>query len=105
MQYTSSSFGDALVRLFAFVLRPAPHDVRIEGAFPGRSRHATHVGDVMLSRILLPLVYWVADRFTALRQQQSGRIQIYILYVALATIAILLTVVPAFNLLRNLVTR
>ncbi|MFO0983069.1 MAG: proton-conducting transporter membrane subunit [Planctomycetota bacterium] len=105
MQYTASSFASVLVNLFAFALKPAEHGPAVQGALPSTGAYASHVDDATLARMVLPFASWVADRFARLRQQQSGRIQIYILYVALATIAMLLSVVPAFDLLWSLISQ
>jgi hydrogenase-4 component B len=105
MQYTASSFADILVRLFGFALQPREDGGTIREPFPRPAAYASHVDDVMLARIWSPFVRWVGDRCAALRQQQSGRIQIYVLYVAIAAVVMLLSVVPAFDVLWSLINR
>jgi hydrogenase-4 component B len=105
MQYSASSLGHALVRLFAFALRPA--EVRsVPGkAFPGHAAYASRVEDPTLSELGYPLANALAARFVALRQYQTGRIQRSILYIAAATGILLLVVLPALELLKGLVLR
>jgi hydrogenase-4 component B len=105
MQYSASSLGDTLVRLFASVLRPAEEGGRPGGPFPGRGSYASHVEDPVLTRLAHPLASGIAARFVALRQHQTGRIQGYILYVVATTALLLLVVLPAAELLRRLLLR
>jgi hypothetical protein len=105
MQYSASSLGDTLVRLFAFVLRPREARERPHGALPSRSSYASHVDDPVLSRLGYPLANGLAARFVALRQHQTGRIQGYILYVVGTTLVLLLVVLPVLDVVKELVRR
>jgi len=89
MQYTSSSFADMLVRLFAWALRPARHAPKFTEYFPQQAAFDSHVPDTVLDRGVRPLfriVGRVADR---VRMLQAGRIHLYLLYI-LATLLVLL---------------
>src|SRR5208282_3022179 len=90
IQYTSSSFAQMLVGLFAWVLRP-----RIEGPeplamFPRKSSFQSHVQDPVLDEAVLPVFRHVARFFSWFRVFQQGSIQTYLLYIFLALIGLLL---------------
>jgi NADH:ubiquinone oxidoreductase subunit 5 (subunit L)/multisubunit Na+/H+ antiporter MnhA subunit len=105
MQYTASSFARSLVRLFAFALRPREHAPAVSGPFPRSASYEGHVDDAVLQRIVAPFCRAVAARFVRLRQRQTGRIQVYILWVVLTMLCLLLLVIPLLQLLRRLVTQ
>jgi NADH:ubiquinone oxidoreductase subunit 5 (subunit L)/multisubunit Na+/H+ antiporter MnhA subunit len=105
MQYSSSSVARTLVRLFAFVVRPREHAPTVAGAFPPRTAHRGHADDVALDRLIRPFCRALAARFVGIRQWQTGRIQVYILYVGVATLCLMLLVVPLIPLLKRLLTR
>src|SRR5690606_33911514 len=48
MQYTASSFGDIIVTLFSFALRPERSTTRPVGIFPKSERFHIHVPAVVL---------------------------------------------------------
>jgi hydrogenase-4 component B len=100
MQYTGSSFGRTLVDLLRPILRPHRHDPVLAGAFPERSAFRLHVGDVVFERWVLPLVERFADRCSRLRTRQALRIQMYIVYVVVATVGLLLFLIDVRELLR-----
>ena len=89
MQYTASSFGQFLVGQFAWALRPRLHAPRLEGPFPAPARFETHVEDVALQRGILPAWRWSLLAFGRLRFLQQGRIQVYVLYMAVFAVALL----------------
>jgi hydrogenase-4 component B len=90
MQYTSSSFAQMLVALFAWALRPrtrAPQDLPL---FPQKTSFHSEVPDTVLDEAVLPafrLGGWLCSRFRVL---QRGSVQLYLLYIFLALIALLL---------------
>jgi hydrogenase-4 component B len=90
MQYTSSSFAQMLVVLFAQVLLPITKFPHIHSLFPASCRFVSQVPDAVLDRGLLPtfrLVAWVMSRFRVL---QRGSIQLYVLYLFAALLWLLL---------------
>jgi hypothetical protein len=89
MQYTASSFAQPLVLLFRLFLQPREEIHRPEGLFPKRASLHTHTADVFRQRIYQPLFTGIAWLATKLHWFQQGRIQVYVLYIAL-TIFILL---------------
>lgn len=90
LQYTSSSFAQMLVDLFAWALRPkvaAPEQLPF---FPGRSSFHSDVPDTVLEEAVLPSFRAVAWLFSWLRWIQHGSVQMYLLYIFVALIALLL---------------
>jgi hydrogenase-4 component B len=84
MQYTASSFADSLVGLFRWALRPAEHRPHPAGPFPVQPAHYhSHVPEVVLDRVLVPL-FRIAGRVAdAARWLQRGNVHLYLLYVLL----------------------
>jgi hydrogenase-4 component B len=105
MQYTASSFAQMLVGLSAWVLHPRERRPRVGRLFPRRGRYSSRVHDVVLEEWVVPAVALAARQIARLRIIQAGRVQLYILYVLLMVIALVVSVVPLFDLLRSLVTR
>ena len=90
MQYTSSSFAQMLVGLFAWALRPRTHEPRVVSAFPTSTAFRSHVLDPVLDEAVLPTVRFWAWLFTRFRVFQRGNIQAYLLYIFLVLIVLLL---------------
>jgi len=90
MQYTSSSFAQMLVDLFAWALHPRTHRPTPFPLFPQQTDFRTEVPDVMLDQAMLPTFHFVARLFTWLRFLQQGNVQIYLLYIFLVLVALLL---------------
>ena len=92
MQYTSSSFAEFLVKLFAWALvprvrKPTPRRLAL---FAGASGFHSEVPDAVLDRGLLPAFRVGAWLLSRLRVLQRGSIQAYLLYIFLALLALLL---------------
>jgi hydrogenase-4 component B len=90
MQYTSSSFAEMLVGLFARVLRPHTRRPAVEGLFPQATAFHSEVPDTVLDGAVLPAFGFGAWLFSWVRVFQRGSIQTYLLYIFLALIALLL---------------
>ena len=90
MQYTSSSFAQMLVDLFAWALRPRTHQPRNLPLFPPKADYRCDVPDVVLDRAAIPVFRFVAWLFSSLRFLQQGNVQIYLLYIFLVLVALLL---------------
>jgi hydrogenase-4 component B len=89
MQYTSSSFASWTVGFFRFALLPRTRLPELARFFPRSARFESHVGDTVLDRLLTPAFEagaWLASwgRFL-----QHGRIQLYLVYVAVTLVALL----------------
>jgi len=94
MQYTASSFARTIVGYFAWILRPKTHGPEIRGAFPGPSEMDSHVDEIVLDRALVPGLRSLRERFGWFRRFQQGSTQNYILFVFIALIALLMTLIP-----------
>ena len=90
MQYSASSFAEQLTSLFTFVLKPHSHrSGTTAGLFPGVSRFSSHIPEVVLELVYIPLLKRLYQRFSAVRRLQSGILQQYVLY-SLITLIVLL---------------
>jgi hydrogenase-4 component B len=90
MQYTSSSFAQMIVGLFAWVLRPrtaAPNELAL---FPKSTSFHSEVPDTVLDEAVLPAFRFSAWFFSWFRVFQQGSIQAYLLYMFLTLMALLL---------------
>jgi hydrogenase-4 component B len=105
MQYSSSSFAEALVGIFRWLLHPHERRPRVRRLFPRAARYRSQVPDVVLDEWVLPGVHWIAGLLTRLRPLQTGRIQSYILYILIAVCVLFLSIVPVFDLIRSAVSR
>jgi len=91
MQYTASSYGEPLTRLFTMLLRPRVERKLPVGLFPRSGSYETHTDDqarVLLFAPVYRLLLWVAARA---RLVQAGRVQVYVLYIAI-TLMVLIAV-------------
>lgn len=89
MQYTGSSFASPLLLLFRMVLRPHVKLRPPAGLFPRQASFASETPDVFQAYLFRPVftaLVWVAAR---LRWLQHGRIQSYVLYIALTILVLL----------------
>lgn len=89
MQYTSSSFAEMLVGLFGWVLRPRTHRPKRLSLFARSTGFHSEVPDPVLDEIVLPAFRSSAWLFSWVRVFQQGNIQLYLLYIFLALIALL----------------
>lgn len=94
MQYTAASFARPLLRLLAWALRPRVRPPLVEGAFPAASSTESHVGDSTLDGLILPLSRRLEGRLSFFRRFQQGLTQQYILYILIAILVLLGTMVP-----------
>ena len=90
IQYTASSFAQTLVRLFRWAVLPDEHRPRLNGAFPAAGpRFESHAPDPVLDRALLPLFARGRSLLGLLHVIQAGRIQTYLLYIAVTLVVLL----------------
>jgi NADH:ubiquinone oxidoreductase subunit 5 (subunit L)/multisubunit Na+/H+ antiporter MnhA subunit len=81
MQYTASSFGEMMVRLFAMVIRPRFDTPVLAGYFPGGATFRSRCPETVLERAIMP-AFRGADRlFSYCRRLQHGEQQLYVLYI------------------------
>ncbi len=104
MQYTASSFAQGIVRLFGAVLRPDTRRPLLQGAFPGRTSMHSHVADGVLDGWLLPSALRVQGRFRWFHRFQQGLTQHYVLFIVLALVLLLGTLIPCRDILLSILT-
>ena len=90
MQYTASSFAAVLVDMFSGILRPRRHAPKIIGPFPATVSFSSHVPEVVLELLFLPVLKKGNDLLLPLRKLQHGQIPLYILYIFITVIVLLL---------------
>jgi hydrogenase-4 component B len=90
MQYTSSSFAQMVVELFAWALRPRIHRPRDLPFFPQEVSFHSDVPDTVLDEAVLPAIRAGARLFSWFRVFQGGSVQAYLLYIFLALIGLML---------------
>ncbi|HEY9595987.1 MAG TPA: proton-conducting transporter membrane subunit, partial [Spirochaetia bacterium] len=88
MQYTASSFAQPILSMFSAFMTPRRRMTRIESPFPSEASFSTETPDTFSQRIILPGIGKIADLLSRLRWLQHGRLQLYVLYIAV-TIVIL----------------
>ncbi|HEY6909279.1 MAG TPA: proton-conducting transporter membrane subunit [Myxococcales bacterium] len=89
MQYTSSSFAQMLVGMFAFALRPEERAPRVDGPFPPSAAYHGSVPDVVLDRAVAPALRAAGRAFEWLRFIQRGDVQAYLTYILLTLVLFL----------------
>lgn len=89
MQYTSSSFAQWLVDLFAWALRPRIRSRETREIFPGPVHFYSTVPDTVLDLALTPGFRAGAWLLTRARILQQNRVQVYLLYFAVILIVLL----------------
>ena len=89
MQYTASSFADPLTRLFQPVLRTYGRTALPPGLFPTGATFHTETPDTARRHLYAPLFAAAQRAAGRVRGMQHGRLQLYVLYVALTLIALL----------------
>lgn len=90
IQYTGSSFGQILVRLFTVMLWPKTQWPTVCRIFPASASFKTMVPDTILDRLVLPL-FTIAGRYLpSLRVLQQGQTHVYVLYILIIVIALLI---------------
>ncbi|MFA5239560.1 MAG: proton-conducting transporter membrane subunit [Phycisphaerae bacterium] len=83
MQYTATSFAQPLTDLFNFFLRTRKDISHSKGIFPAQSTFHTDTSDIGEKYIYQPAYRWISLSLSKLRWLQHGRLQIYVLYIAL----------------------
>lgn len=83
MQYTATSFAQPLTDLFGFFLRTHKSISPPKGVFPCESDLDTETDDVCEKYGYQPVFMGIRSVLSKLRWLQHGRLQVYILYIAL----------------------
>ena len=90
MQYTASSFAQPLMVVFAGVLGTRRVGSKLKGTFPEAASFASETPDPFRERFYDPLFTRTLQLLAHLRGAQHGRVQMYVLYIALTLIAFLI---------------
>lgn len=89
IQYTASSFAQILAAQFEWLLHPITRTPRVDHLFPGPASFSQNTPDLILERALEPGARRIAEQMIRLRFLQHGRVQFYVLYLAVALILFL----------------
>ncbi len=91
MQYTSSSFAQPITDCFRMFLGTRT-SLRAPGEpFPQQpGRLSTETPDIFIARFYRPLFSWITRPLSWTLNVQHGRVQLYVLYVALTLVALLI---------------
>ncbi len=89
MQYTSSSFAQPITNLFRASLGTRFAAPRIEGLFPANTDFSTETPDIWRRRVYEPAFRAVSGALGRFRWFQHGRINLYVLCIVVALIALL----------------
>jgi hydrogenase-4 component B len=90
MQYTASSFAQPLTDTFDLLLQTRRVLIAPHGLFPKEASFATETPDPYQRYIFRPLFRAIGRDLLLLRPLQQGRVQLYILYIAVTLILLLL---------------
>jgi len=88
--YTASSFAQPALQLFAPMLGTRVTNLDPLGPFPTEASLATATPDSFRERVFGPLGRELARQLARFRHIQEGRVQIYVLYIAVTLVALLL---------------
>lgn len=94
MQYTAASFGNSLTAMFGWVLRPQEHKPKLVEIHPVHAVLESHVNEVVLDRFLIPAFYRFRSAFSWFNRFQQGQSQSYILYILIAVMILLASLIP-----------
>jgi formate hydrogenlyase subunit 3/multisubunit Na+/H+ antiporter MnhD subunit len=89
MQYTSSSFAQPLVGMFRFPLATRRRWTPITAHFPSKAGFSSHTPDLLAERVFHPGFAGLGTLLSRLRWLQHGRLQLYVLYVAVTLLVLL----------------
>ncbi|MBI5508409.1 MAG: hypothetical protein HY903_06635 [Deltaproteobacteria bacterium] len=89
MQYTASSFAAPLVELFQGVLRTHRRFTPPVAIFPPSATLSTHTPDTLQELLYAPIFVGISNALASFRPLQHGRVQLYVLYIAV-TLGLLL---------------
>ena len=89
MQYTGSSFSQPLTELVQLVLRSRRDVLPVKGFFPRAASFHIETPDVFSEQLYGPTLRGIGRGLSAFRWLQHGRVQLYVLYIALTLLALL----------------
>jgi hydrogenase-4 component B len=89
MQYTASSFAEPLLAPFSKALEVDVHRDGPDGCFPGSAKYDVHLRDLAGERFIVPAFRWFLRAMARISALQQGRIQLYLVYILAALIALI----------------
>jgi hydrogenase-4 component B len=89
MQYTAASFAQPILALFTPVIHSRVEQQGPDGYFPVAARYEEHLGDMAGERVLLPATRRVVRTLSRLHAIQQGRLQLYLVYIAVTLVVLL----------------
>jgi hydrogenase-4 component B len=87
-QYTASSFAQFPVSLFRSLVDRRVESHKPEGYFPAGARFRSSAPDLILNRVVDPLVEQSLAWMSTFRRLQHGKVQLYLLYMFVALVAL-----------------
>jgi formate hydrogenlyase subunit 3/multisubunit Na+/H+ antiporter MnhD subunit len=90
MQYTASSFAQPLTDLFGPLLGTRRRFSAPQGIFPQAASFATETPDFYRERLYGPIFVAVQNGLSAFRWLQHGRVQLYVLHIAITLLVLLM---------------
>lgn len=90
MQYTASSFAWPILWMFRWFIGPRLHVQMDKEDFPRQAQLTSHTDDFFRQRLFAPVFRFVQTLARRLHGLQQGRNQLYVLYIAVAVLALLL---------------
>jgi formate hydrogenlyase subunit 3/multisubunit Na+/H+ antiporter MnhD subunit len=90
MQYTASSFAQPLTDLFGLLLQTRRRMVAPTGFFPREASLVTETPDVCAEYLFRPVFRGIGHGLASLRWLQHGRVNLYVLYIALTLLVLLI---------------
>lgn len=88
MQYTAPSFVQPLTEQFSPLLQTELHAEMPATPLPAHASFHTRTPDAIMRRVYLPLVARIVRMAHAARVIQQGRVQVYVLYMVVALLAL-----------------
>jgi len=89
MQYTSASFAEPVLGPFGGAIPRRVHQTGPDGYFPAEASYEEHAGDMAGERFLVPATRRVVEALSRLHVIQQGRLQIYLVYIAVTLVVLL----------------
>lgn len=90
MQYTASSFAQPLTAAFGLLLQTRRVLSAPQGLFPQSAEFLTQTDDPYQAYIFQPLFHAIGRGLSSLRPVQQGKVQLYVLYIAITLLILLL---------------
>src|SRR5690606_19249663 len=88
MQHTAGSFAGIITEWFGWILRPQRHEDAAIEPFPAHASVEQHTPETVLAHVIEPAGRAVMRVATAARRLQHGRVQAYIVYLAIGIVGL-----------------